>query len=138
NINYNSLDPGITLTGTLSITENLVNTNYNSLNPTITLTPTGVIVVNEQGACFDHYQDSSGTALSGEAIGSWDEVQASQASLSDVRHHIAFGVEGVAEARLFRGREQKANRLAWGGLNYVMAPSVQRFAYEIRLEEERG
>lgn len=99
---------------------------------------TQIIVVNEQGACFDHYQDSSGTALSGETIGSWDEVQASQASLSDVRHHIAFGVEEVAEARLFRGREQKAKRLAWGGLNYVMAPSVQRFAYEIRLEKERG
>ncbi len=98
---------------------------------------TQVIVVNEQGACFDYYQDSSGTALSGEAIGSWGEVQAYPASLSDVRHHIAFGVDRVAEVRLFRGWEQKAKRLAWAGLNYVIAPSVQRFAYEIRLEEDR-
>lgn len=46
NINYNSLDPVITLTGSLSITESLVNTNYTTLNPVITLT--GVISITEQ------------------------------------------------------------------------------------------
>ncbi len=46
NINYNSLDPVITLTGSLSIIESLVNSNYTALNPSITLT--GVISITEQ------------------------------------------------------------------------------------------
>jgi len=46
NINYNSLDPTIALTGMLAITENLVNTNYETLNPNITFT--GAISITEQ------------------------------------------------------------------------------------------
>ena len=48
NTNYTSNDPIVTLTGTISIEENLVNTDYTSLDPTITLTPIGVISVTEQ------------------------------------------------------------------------------------------
>ena len=38
NTNYTSLNPTIGLTGLISITEQVVNTNYTSLNPTIDLT----------------------------------------------------------------------------------------------------
>ncbi|MBI2849815.1 MAG: hypothetical protein HYX80_02080 [Chloroflexi bacterium] len=99
---------------------------------------TEIIIANEQGAGFDRYRDSNGTALRGEAIGSWDEVTAGQASLSSVRPAITFSVDGVAGARLFRGREQRKGRLAWSGLNYVISPSTRHFEYEIRLAEGGG
>ena len=48
NTSYTSNDPAITLTGTVSITENVVNTNYSAIDPTVTLTAPGVVSVTEQ------------------------------------------------------------------------------------------
>lgn len=46
NTNYTSLNPVVTLTGSISITESTTNTNYTSLNPAISFT--GTISVVEQ------------------------------------------------------------------------------------------
>jgi hypothetical protein len=96
---------------------------------------TEIIIANEQGARFNRYTDSNGVQLQGEEIGSWDEVNAEWASLGCTSPPITFTVDNIAGARLFRGREERAGRLAWAGLNYVLSPSIRRFSYEIRISE---
>ncbi len=95
---------------------------------------TNVVVMNEQGACFDRYRDSSGVHLQGRHIGTWQEVAAAQASFLDVGHGVTFGLRQVAGARLFRGRELVGSRLAWAGFGYVLPPTMGRLAYELRLK----
>ncbi len=95
---------------------------------------TEVIITNEQGANhFDRYCDSNGVNLIGNAIGTWDETFADEASLIDSGHDIAFTLQKVKGARLFRGRELVAGRLAWSGLNYVIPRFTVNFAYAIRI-----
>lgn len=96
---------------------------------------TEVIVMNEQGAQhFDTYSDSSGTLLQGEAIGSWDEVTAERASFICSAHRLAFTLQQIDGARLFRGRELIGSRLAWSGFGYCLQPTSQRFAYTLAVE----
>ena len=74
---------------------------------------TEIIIANEQGANhFDLYRDSNGVTLRGKEIGSWDETLAHQASLVDSRNGISFSINEIRGARIFRGRELVANRLA--------------------------
>jgi hypothetical protein len=95
-----------------------------------------VIIMNEQGAhAFDQYRDSSGIALSGQQIGCWDEVTASDASFASSAHGIIFRLPKVAGARLFRGRELIGTRLAWAGFGYSISPSIGEFKYSVRLEK---
>ncbi len=107
-----------------------VGVNLSALNKECT----EVIITNEQGANhFDRYCDSSGVNLTGNAIGTWDETCADEASLIDSGHDIAFTLQKVKGARLFRGRELVAGRLAWSGLNYVIPRFTVNFAYAIRI-----
>jgi hypothetical protein len=95
-----------------------------------------VIVMNEQGAqTFDKYRDSSGTSLSGNKIGLWDEVTAEEASFTSSTQRVAFSLPRVPGARLFRGRERIASRLAWSGFGYSFAPTTMRFACTVRIEK---
>ena len=66
---------------------------------------TELILMNEQGAHhFDLYSDSSGLELKGEKIGSWNEVTAERASFRSNAHRLAFTLQQINGARLFRGR----------------------------------
>lgn len=95
---------------------------------------TEIVVLNEQGAnYFDAYRDSDGRFLKNEAIGSWDEVFAEEASLMDSIHRIGFTLTKVKGARMFRGREIMDKRLAWSGLAYVFPPHTENIAYSITL-----
>ena len=102
--------------------------------PTI-LGCTELIVLNEQGAnWFNTYRDSDGLILKGNEIGSWDEIQANYASFIDPVDGLSFTLKRVEGARMFRGRELVAGRLAWSGLAYVLPPQREEFAYSIELD----
>ncbi len=96
---------------------------------------TEVILMNEQGARhFDTYSDSSGVLLKGEKIGGWDEVTAERASFQSSTHRLAFSLQQINGARLFRGRELVGSRLAWSGFGYSFSPTNRRFTYTLRIE----
>jgi len=95
---------------------------------------TGVNIMNELGANhFDTYRDSNGLFLRGNAIGTWDETFADEASFIDSRDKIAFTLNRVKGARMFRGRELVEGRLAWSGLAYMLPQDIINFAYKIRI-----
>lgn len=95
---------------------------------------TEVNIMNELGANhFDIYRDSNGLFLRGNAIGTWDEIFADGASFIDSRDNIAFTLNMVKGARMFRGRERVKGRLAWSGLAYVLPRDIINFAYDIRI-----
>lgn len=94
-----------------------------------------VYIMNELGATyFDMYRDSNGLFLDGNVIGTWDEVFADEASFIDPIDNIAFTLEQVKGARMFRGRELVENRLAWSGLAYMLSRDIINFAYDIRIK----
>lgn len=94
-----------------------------------------VILMNEQGArYFDRYHDSNGSRLQGEEIGCWDEVTAEQASFISDQHRIAFTLEQVSGAKLYRGRELIGSRLAWSGFGYSFSPTIERFDCNLRIK----
>lgn len=93
------------------------------------------IIMNEQGAHhFDQYQDTSGNYQTGDEIGCWDVVQASEASFIDREHQLSFSLPQVRGARLYRGRELVGNRLAWSGFGYSFSPAQKLFSYEITIK----
>ncbi len=93
---------------------------------------TEVVIMNEQGGnCFDHYQDSSGLSLHGSEIGCWDEVTAKEASFISSAHKLAFALKQVNGATLYRGRELVGTRLAWSGFGYSFPPTKGRFNFEL-------
>lgn len=95
---------------------------------------TEVNIMNELGANhFDRYSDSNGLFLKGNAIGTWDEIFADEASFIDSCDNIAFTLKQVKGARMFRGRELVEDRLAWSGLAYVLPQDIVNFAYDIRI-----
>ncbi|MFZ3166153.1 MAG: hypothetical protein WA130_00970 [Candidatus Methanoperedens sp.] len=95
---------------------------------------TEVNIMNEQGANhFDRYCDSNGLFLKGNAIGTWDEIFADEASFIDSGDNIVFTLKQVKGARMFRGRELVVGRLAWSGLAYGLPQNINNFAYEIRI-----
>ena len=100
---------------------------------------TELVLMNELGAGpFDRYEDSSGASLTGAAIGTWDEVNAATACFASSRGGPAFTLARVPGARLLRGREAVAGRLAWAGFGYSMRPGVSGLAYEVRIERRPG
>lgn len=97
-----------------------------------------VIILNEQGAtCFDRYCDSNGLSLTGEAIGTWDETSADEASFVNSRDGIEFTLKGIEGSRMLRGREFAESRLSWSGLAYVLPPHAVHFEYCIRVGSAR-
>ena len=98
---------------------------------------TEVILMNEQGAhLFDRYRDTGGTQLSGNEIGSWDEVRAREATFVSSTQQTAFTVHQVPGARLFRGRELIGSRLAWAGFGHAFPPSLSKFGCAVEIEAE--
>jgi hypothetical protein len=96
---------------------------------------TEVFVLNEQGArYFDLYRDSSGTFLRGKAIGPWDKVTAEQASFVCNTHQLAYTLQQVKGATLYRGRELIGSRLAWSGFGYSFPPTIESFRYQVSIE----
>jgi len=95
---------------------------------------TEIIIMNEQGArTFDVYQDSMGTYLKADEIGTWDEVKAEEATFISVIDHLAFSLKQVEGARLFRGRELIGSRLAWTGFGYSLPATAKTFCYELKI-----
>jgi hypothetical protein len=93
-----------------------------------------VIFMNEQGGSyFDAYRDSDGLCLEGNAIGSWDEIRADEASFLNRKHRIAFTLGKTGGVRMFRGRERTAQRLNWAGIACLWPPGSDRFEYSIHL-----
>ncbi len=102
---------------------------------------TELALMNELGAGeFDRYQDAADSSLRGAAIGTWDAVEAATASFVSSRRGLAFTLAQAPGARLLRGRETVAGRLAWAGFGYVLRPGPPAFAYDVRIEqrEQRG
>ena len=96
---------------------------------------TEVVMMNELGGRhFERYSDDDGTDLSGDQIGTWDEVRAAQASFASTAHKVAFSLAQVKGARLNRGRELVGARLAWSGFGYSLPPTPDAFTYEVRIE----
>jgi hypothetical protein len=100
---------------------------------------TEIALMNELGADeFDRYEDAGGSSLAGDAIGSWDTVGAATASFVSSRRALAFTLAQVPGARLMRGREAIAGRLAWAGFGYLLRPGRPAFAYDVRIERREG
>jgi hypothetical protein len=100
---------------------------------------TEIVLMNELGAGhFDRYEDSSGASLTGAAVGTWNEVDAATASFLSSRRRLAFTLAQVPGARLLRGREAVAGRLAWAGFGYVVRPGAPRLDYDVRIERRSG
>ena len=94
------------------------------------------VVMNEQGARhFSRYQDSDGATLEGDGIGAWHEVTAAAARFVSPGEGMAFALRRVPGARLYRGRELIGSRLAWSGFGYSLPPAMERFSYDISIEE---
>ena len=93
-----------------------------------------ITIANEQGAnFFAQYQDSNGTILLQDSIGTWDEVSAGEASLVDSVDRLIFSLRQVQGAKLYRGRELVTDRLAWSGINYVLSDHSHDFHYDIKV-----
>ena len=90
--------------------------------------------MNELGAgFFDRYADSSGAALTGAAIGTWDEVAGGDGVVRELAPEAAFTLGLVPGARLYRGREVVGGRLAWAGFGYSLQPGPPSFSYTVRI-----
>jgi hypothetical protein len=106
------------------------------------LAPTGlpggvteVVVMNEQGGrSFDLCVDSSGAALLGAEIGTWDAVAAARAAFVSTTDGVMFSLGQADGATLRCGRELVGSRLAWAGFGYALPPTLTRFRYDLRIE----
>lgn len=100
---------------------------------------TEIALMNELGAGeFDCYEDAAGSSLRGDAIGTWDSVGAATASFVSSRRGLVFTLAQTPEARLMRGREVVAGRLAWAGFGYVLRPGRPALTYDVRVERRDG
>jgi hypothetical protein len=96
-----------------------------------------ILILNEQGStCFRKYSDTDGTELFDENIGAWKAVRAKEASLSDARDTLAFSLQNIDEAALFRGWENIKGRFSWSGLSYSLQPRLRAFNYVIEIGEQ--
>jgi hypothetical protein len=94
-----------------------------------------LLVLNEQGSTsFDKYSDTSGLKLVGNKIGGWGAVTARQAFMLSGKGQVAFSLQKMIGATLFRGWEKTRNRFSWAGLSYSLAPNSQTFYYTIRID----
>jgi hypothetical protein len=95
---------------------------------------TEIVVMNEQGArAFDHFIDTSGNMKRGIEIGCWDKVDAEEASFVSPSHEVAFSLEQVEGAKLYRGREIIEPRLSWAGFGYSLPGSLDHFQYQLKI-----
>jgi hypothetical protein len=98
----------------------------------------GILIANEQGpAFFRRYSDSSGIVLDDGEIGSWGEVTADEATISDQEERLGFTLTKVSGAKFLRGRE-KRRAVSWIGLDYSIPPGQEPFSYGIRIGGSYG
>jgi hypothetical protein len=96
---------------------------------------TEIILMNEQGSnYFDRYRDSNGGFLEGKEITPWQEVIAESATFLCSTHKVAFLLQQIEGAKLFRGRELVRTRLAWSGFGYSIPLPANEFNYEVKIE----
>jgi hypothetical protein len=94
-----------------------------------------VIVMNELGArTFDRFRDGAGSTLQGDEISLWEAVRGGDSRFESRGRRVAFQVDEVPGARLYRGRERTGDRLSWAGYGYSLPPSTRKFRYGIRIE----
>jgi hypothetical protein len=94
-----------------------------------------LLVMNEQGSTvFDTYIDSNGLRLVGSKIGGWHPVTAKHSSIENSDGLIAFQIEKIPAAALFRGWEKTKNRFSWAGLSYSLHPFCRTFSYTISID----
>jgi hypothetical protein len=96
-----------------------------------------ILILNEQGAgTFRRHMDSSGSVLLDRQVGGWTKVQAKQTVFSDVLGDVSFSLENLADAALYRGREQVKGRFSWAGMTYALNPLTSTFTYTLRVERK--
>jgi len=94
-----------------------------------------VLVLNEQGSTiFEKYSDTNGSKLFGREIGAWDLITADRASMVNAEEQLAFSLQNLNGASLFRGWERTRNRFSWAGLSYSLRPNHGVFDYAISLD----
>ena len=92
--------------------------------------------MNEQGARhFTATRTRTAPLLVGDGIGAWHEVTAAAARFVSPGEGMAFALRRVPGARLYRGRELIGSRLAWSGFGYSLPPTMERFSYDISIED---
>ncbi len=133
---FEQADECMTVTITYTIYEGTGRVNIDvDLDPLFKNHNTEIIVMNEQGAnYFNRYQDTGGTSLCGKQIGAWDEVTAEKGAFICDTHRVAFTLERMEGARLFRGRELVGSRLAWAGFGYSISRPLKKFNYDIQID----
>ena len=100
---------------------------------------TEIVLMNELGAgALRPLRGLVRRLLAGAAIGTWDEVDAATASFVSSRRRLAFTLARVPGARLLRGRETVAGRLAWAGFGYSLRPGPPAFTYTVRVARDEA
>lgn len=95
------------------------------------------VFMNEGGArFFSRYRDSSGVALEGDSIETWNPVEADRAAFICPSRGVFFEAERAPGARLFRGRELEEGRLSWSGFGFALPASARAFEYRLRVGVE--
>lgn len=91
-----------------------------------------VFMLNEQGSLnFTRYTDSFGMELVGRKIGAWENIDAEDASITDLHGRIGFHLHRLRGSTMRRGREYLKGRLDWIGLDYEIDPGSHAFEYGI-------
>jgi len=93
-----------------------------------------IYVSNELGGnLFESYTDSSGIMLRGDAIGAWDRITASWATLYAPKRNVGFRVEVPESVQAFRGREIIGADISWSGIIFMAPPSTKSLLYRITM-----
>ena len=69
----------------------------------------------------------------GKEIGCWDEITAQEASFISSSHAVAFTLNQVSGAKLYRGRELIGSRLSWSGFGYSIPAQFEHFRYQVKI-----
>jgi hypothetical protein len=91
-----------------------------------------IYVSNELGGnLFDVYADSSGVVLQGDAIGAWDRITATWATLYSPEKKVGFRIEIPESVQAFRGREIIGLDISWSGVIFMVSPTTEGLQYRI-------
>jgi hypothetical protein len=93
-----------------------------------------IYISNELGGnLFDVYTDSSGVNLHGEAIGTWDKIDAAWATFYSPSKNVGFRVEIPESVEAFRGREIIGLDISWSGVIFMVSPTTIHLQYRINV-----
>lgn len=98
-----------------------------------------IFMLNEQGSkYFRTYHDSDGITLFGEKIGTWENVEADWACMSNSSKKIGFRLWKLKGTILRRGIEFLKGSLDWVGLDYELRAQKAWFEYDIEIVGRRN